>query len=155
MDTNERELHMERCLQLGREALDAGDPPVGAVIVKDGVVIGEGVERGKSTGDVTRHAEIEAIRDAIDRNADVSFDDCVMFTTHEPCIMCSYVIRHHHIPEIVFGCTVDHVGGFSGEFRVLMTTIVPRWGAAPKVVTGILENECRALSQEFQSHSSG
>src|SRR6188768_1358855 len=103
--------YMLQCLDLAKLALAAGDPPVGAIIVLDGKVIGTGVESGRSTGDITNHAEILAVRDAIKNGYSDRLDRSIMYTTHEPCIMCSYVIRHHKISEIIYGASVPYIGG--------------------------------------------
>lgn len=153
MKTHER--YMKICLQLAEEALANGDPPVGAVLVLNDVVIGEGIESGKSSGDITNHAEIEAIRDAIKHGFVNNLSQALLYSTHEPCIMCSYLIRNHKIPHVVFGTSVDYVGGFTGQFEVLITEEVPKWRRQPKVTGGICEAECRELSRKFQSGTGG
>lgn len=145
---------MNRCLQLGRQALKKGDPPVGAVLVVDDIIIGEGTESGKSSGDVTNHAEIQAIRNAISNGFGKDLAKAELYTTHEPCIMCSYVIRHHHIPHIVFGAAVEYVGGFTSDFAVLTTEKVPKWGKPPKITSGICKEECEMLNKKFDSQKS-
>lgn len=145
---------MNRCLQLGRQALKKGDPPVGAVLVVDDIIIGEGTESGKSSGDVTNHAEIQAIRNAISNGFGKDLAKAELYTTHEPCIMCSYVIRHHHIPHIVFGVAVEYVGGFTSDFAVLTTEKVPKWGKPPKITSGICKEECEMLNKKFDSQKS-
>jgi tRNA(Arg) A34 adenosine deaminase TadA len=65
--------------------------------------------------------------------------------------MCSYVIRHHHIPHIVFGAAVEYVGGFTSDFAVLTTEKVPKWGKPPKITSGICKEECEMLNKKFDS----
>ncbi|PZF72767.1 nucleoside deaminase [Taibaiella soli] len=144
------EHHMRQCLSLAREALAAGNPPVGALLVYEGQIIGTGIESGKSTGDITNHAEILAIRDAINKGYSDKLSKACMYTTHEPCIMCSYVIRHHHIPELLYGISVTYVGGFTSVFEILSTAEIPNWGSAPKITNDICVDECAALNEEFQ-----
>ncbi len=146
---------MQKCLQMAEQALVNGDPPVGAVVVLNGTVIGEGIESGKSSRDITNHAEIEAIRDAIKHGFVNDLSQAFLYTTHEPCIMCSYLIRHHKIPHIIFGISVEDVGGFTSSFGVLTTEAVPKWGKHPKVTHGVCEEECRQLSRKFQSGIGG
>lgn len=146
----EHQNYMNKCLQLAREALSAGNPPVGAILVVNKEIIGEGIESGKSSGDITNHAEILAIRNAIENGFLYELNQAVMYTTHEPCIMCSYLIRHHKIPHIIFGVAVDHIGGYTSSFSILKTDTVPKWGKAPLVSSGICEQECIALNKEFQ-----
>ncbi|MBV1922707.1 MAG: nucleoside deaminase, partial [Flavobacteriaceae bacterium] len=95
------EYFMKKCIELGVKALKNGNPPVGSLLVKEDTIIGIGIENGKSSNDITNHAEIEAIRDALKSHQ--SINGSILYTTHEPCIMCSYVIRHHRIKTIVFG----------------------------------------------------
>jgi len=141
--------YMKKCVELGKEALLKGNPPVGAILVKDDSIIGLGQEAGKSSGDITKHAEIESIRDALKIHQ--SLKGSTLYTTHEPCIMCSYVIRHHQIKKIVFGVSSEFVGGITSEFKILETENVPKWNNAPIIVEGILENECLALSEKYQT----
>jgi tRNA(adenine34) deaminase len=147
MDTHEA--HMKRCLVLAKEALSKGDPPVGAVIVHDGRIIAEGIESGKSTGDITNHAEILVIRDAIAKGHLDKLADSTLYSTHEPCIMCSYLIRHHHVPLIVYGTAVGHIGGHTSKYDVLNTKDVPNWGEGPEVLTNILLEDCDDLTARF------
>lgn len=148
---NSDEKYMAKCLQLAEEALASGNPPVGSVLVLDGKIIGQGIESGKSTGDITNHAEIMAIRDAIANGFVNELSRTVLYSTHEPCIMCSYLIRHHKIPRIVFGTSVEYIGGFTSIFGVLTTEEVPKWGVRPKITTGICQAACDSLSDRFSS----
>ncbi|WP_316848165.1 nucleoside deaminase [Pedobacter psychrodurus] len=142
--------YMHQCLDLAKIALAAGDPPVGVVIVFEGKIIGTGIESGKTTGDITNHAEILAVRDAIKNGYLDQLQMSVMYTTHEPCIMCAYVIRHHRIPEIIYGTAVPFVGGSTSKFNILATQDVPKWGAGPKIIDGICLKECIQLNEDFK-----
>jgi tRNA(adenine34) deaminase len=143
------EKFMQQCLSLAEKALEAGDPPVGAVIVFEDSIIGSGIEAGKSTGDVTNHAEILAIRDVIKNGHQDKLSRSQMYTTHEPCVMCAYVIRHHQIPEIIYGLSVPFVGGASSSFSILTTEEVPKWGAKPAITANMCKDACEALHQKF------
>jgi tRNA(adenine34) deaminase len=137
---------MQVCLQLGRQARQAGNPPVGSVIIKDGKLIGKGMEAGRSKKDITCHAEIEAIRDAIGQGH-TDLQDTILYTTHEPCIMCSYVIRHHKIGRIVIGVEVPEAGGYSSPFPILTTSAMAKWGPPPRITLGVLRKECEDLGR--------
>lgn len=139
---------MKMCIELGEKALKNGNPPVGSLLVKDDTIIGNGKEAGKSSNDITNHAEIEAIRNALKNHQ--SINGSILYTTHEPCIMCSYVIRHHQIKTIVFGVKSEYVGGFSSEFKILETENIPSWKSAPEIIEGVLEIECQNLIEKFQ-----
>jgi tRNA(adenine34) deaminase len=147
------EKYMRQCLNLAEIALKNGNPPVGAILVFEDKIIGEGIESGKSTGDITNHAEILAIRDALKNGYSTVLNQSKMFTTHEPCIMCSYVIRHHKIPHIIYGVSVDTLGGFTSKFNLLSTEDVLKWGKSPLVTGGICEKECGILNELFLKRS--
>lgn len=141
--------HMSYCLKLAKIALQNGNPPVGCILTLNNKIIGEGIESGRSTGDITNHAEILAVRDAINKGFSDDLNNCTLYTTHEPCIMCSYLIRHHKIPLIFYGSSVKYVGGRTSKFNVLSTEEVPNWGQKPEIIGGILENECSDLTRSF------
>lgn len=143
------EQYMSRCIKLANVALQKGDSPVGAIIVHDEQIIGKGIESGKSTGDITNHAEILAVREAISNGKLHLLKKAKMYTTHEPCIMCSYMIRHYKIPHVIYGVSVDFVGGFTSQFDILSTEEVPNWGKNPEVISGICETECQHLTEQF------
>jgi tRNA(adenine34) deaminase len=142
--------YMHKCLQLAKEALNKGNPPVGAILVNRNNIIGEGIEAGKSSGDLTNHAEILSIRNAIENGYLKELHKAIMYTTHEPCIMCSYLIRHHKIPHIVFGTSVDYIGGYTSKFKILNTIEVPKWGNKPKITEEICKSECEELTEKFR-----
>src|SRR6476469_6679247 len=139
------ESFMRRCIELAKIAKQRGDSPVGSVIAKDGRIVAEGIEGSKTHKDITFHAEIEAVRNATIGLGKTDLSDCTMITTHEPCIMCSYVIRHHKIGLLIVGMTTDEVGGYSSVFKVLLDRTIPGWTTPPKIIDKILEQECKEL----------
>jgi len=141
--------YMKICLKLSKRALDAGDPPVGALLVADSKIIGKGTESGRTTNDITNHAEMLAIKNAIDLGNQHLLPDSTMYTTHEPCLMCSYAIRHHKVARIVYGTSVENIGGHTSEFDILSTRNIPKWGDSPKITAGVCKHECDELTQEF------
>ncbi|CAL1517477.1 deaminase [Chitinophaga sp. MM2321] len=123
--------YMQRCLELAAMAAAAGESPVGSIIVKDGMVLGEAFEKSKQLKDITRHAEVLAIMDALQRH-----DNCAgatLYSNVEPCILCSYVIRHHKIAEVVFSKHCGELGGTGPRFNLLTAPDIAAWGAAPVV----------------------
>jgi tRNA(adenine34) deaminase len=137
---------MRRCLELAGQARANGETAVGAVVVHDGVIVGEGRERNRRALDPTAHAEVEAIRDACRRLDSLSLDGCELYTTVEPCILCSYAVRQTGIARVVYGVTAGPVGGGSAApHPVLVTEAVDTWAAPPEVVSGFMAAECRAL----------
>lgn len=144
-ESNQHEFYMTRCIALAKIAKARGDSPVGSLIVRNGEIIGEGVEGGKTQRDITYHSEIEAIRQANKTYNTTDLSGCDLYTTHEPCIMCSYVIRHHKISNVIIGQSSGEIGGYSSIYPVLSDTTIKKWDAPPQVIIGILEKECRAL----------
>lgn len=145
-DLKQHEAYMRICIELAKIAKQRGDSPVGSIIVKNGEVIGEGIEGGKTHKDITFHAEIEAIRTATKYLENQDLSDCIMYTTHEPCIMCSYIIRHTKIPIIVTGLATGEIGGFSSKLPVLLDTTISKWPAPPTLINGILKKEFADLN---------
>lgn len=146
--------YMHECIELAKQALAKGNPPVGSLLVFEDHAIGRGIESGKSSGDITQHAEILAIKDALANGYRDILDKSILFSTHEPCIMCSYLIRHHKISKIIFGVAVPLVGGQSSEFKILETETIPKWGHKPEIQTGILQHECELLNEQFSEYLS-
>ena len=142
---------MLRCIELGRQSMAKGNAPVGSVIVRDGEIIGEGLELGKTQNDITYHAEIEAIRDALKKGAFTKLSGTTLYTTHEPCLMCSYAIRHYEIKKVVYGLSVKDIGGHTSDFAVLKTTGVSNWPVIPEIISGFMEAECHALQNELKT----
>ena len=130
--------------------MSEGNPPVGSVVVKDGVIVGRGIEAGKSKGDVTYHAEIEAIRDAVKKMNQKDLSDCSLYTTHEPCIMCSYVIRHHAIKEVIIGANVRAVGGVTSNYPILAAKDIEIWNNPPIIIENVCGKECKLLTQQWE-----
>jgi tRNA(adenine34) deaminase len=125
-------IYLNRCLELAQQAAVAGESPVGSVIVKDGVIIGEGTEQSRQLKDVTRHAEVVAVLDAVQRHG--SCEGATLYSNMEPCILCSYVIRHHRISQVVFSNYCGELGGTAQPFNLLTTDAIKKWGAAPDVI---------------------
>ena len=110
---------LSRCHELAATAAALGNPAVGALVVCQNEIVGEGVELARSSGDVTRHAEIEAVKAAVLFLGTSDLSNCTLVSTHEPCVMCSYVIRYHQLEQVVFETAVPAVGGVNSKFPVL------------------------------------
>lgn len=129
--------YLDYCRTLGRAAAEKGNPPVGALIVnkKEGKIAGKAEEASKSKNDITCHAEIEAIRDAVKKLQSNDLSDCILFTSHEPCIMCAYAIRFYKIKKVVFAEAMDYLGSITSSMPLLSSTEVPaHWSAPPEIV---------------------
>ena len=145
MEGYDHEYFMQKCIELALIAKRRGDSPVGSVLVMNGQIVAQGIEGGKTHIDITFHAEIEAIRRATESLKTQDFSDCIMYTTHEPCIMCSYIIRYTKIQTIVVGLLTGDTGGFSSCFPLLLDKTIKSWSKPPTIISGILEMECRKL----------
>ncbi|UYQ93406.1 nucleoside deaminase [Chitinophaga horti] len=139
------EQYMQRCLELARLAKQQGESPVGSIVVKDGLIIGEGVESSKAHLDITWHAEIVALRAAIQQLGRQDLSGSILYTTHEPCIMCSYMVRHTKVSTVVMGLETGALGGVSSEMPLLTAEGMGNWVAPPEVVSGVLREECEGL----------
>jgi tRNA(adenine34) deaminase len=129
--------YLERCKQLAVQASTKDNAAVGAIITKNGTLIGEAEEAAKSKNDITCHAEIEAIRVAVKKLGTNNLSGCVLYSTHEPCIMCAYAIRFHAVAKVVYIHEVNYLGSVSSSMPLLTTSDVPPHWAAPPVVIHI------------------
>jgi tRNA(adenine34) deaminase len=137
MDTGEaaeHARHMRRCLMLARRAQRQGDAPVGSLVVRDGKIIGQGIEAVKKRRDIAAHAEIEAIREAVRALGTADLSGCILYTSVEPCFMCSYAIRQTGIAQVVLGRKIAAVGGASSRYPILRASDIPGWAAPPDIV---------------------
>jgi len=133
MTNNNHSIFLTRCRELAREAEKTGNTAVGAIVVHDGIIVGEGIEATRPDNDITRHAEVEAIRQAIRRLNSSKLEGCSMYTTHEPCILCSYAIRHYRISWVGYETAVHTVGGASSAWPILTATNISVWGPPPEI----------------------
>jgi tRNA(adenine34) deaminase len=138
-----REQFMRRCLQLAHEARRDGNPGVGAILVDGTSIVSEGVEGSADLPPLLAHAEILAIIKAVSKLDTNDLSRCTLYTTVEPCYMCSYLIRTTGIREVVFGTTAGAVGGATSNHPILNVENIGKWSAKPLVIGGILEAECR------------
>ena len=142
----DREKYMEMALALAQEAAEAGDVPVGCVIVDGkGKIIGRGRNRRVESADATAHAEVEAIRQACAHIGDWRLSDCTMYVTLEPCPMCTGAIINSRIPELVFGAR-EPVSGSCGS---VIDLFCENYGHSPAVYSGVLGEECADMMKRF------
>lgn len=136
---------MRHAIRLAQLARERGDTPVGSVVVRDGRVIGEGFESVRTEKDFAGHAEVKAVQQASRNLNSLDLAGCTLFTTSEPCFMCSYVIRSAGISRVVFGREAPQIGGFTSKYPILAAAEIACWREPPLVVSGVLEEECSAL----------
>jgi len=140
------EAFMRRALALAADAFALGEVPVGAIVVRDGDIIGHGYNRPISTHDPTAHAEIAALRDAAQRLRNYRLGGCTLYVTLEPCAMCTGAILHARISRVVFAAA-DPKTGACGS--VVDLPGVPRLNHHASVTRGVLAAESAALLQAF------
>ncbi len=134
---------MRHCLHLAQETKGSGNTPVGAILVKNGKIIAEGKVGDKLLQPSLAHAEIIAILNA-ESLGHHEFHNAIMYTTVEPCFMCSYLIRQKAVGTIVYGTTTP-AGGDSSDFPFLRSPHFPHWDNPPRIIPGVLKEECEAL----------
>jgi tRNA(adenine34) deaminase len=141
-------------LALGQasEAGAAGEVPVGAVIVMDGVVVGRGFNQPIGRHDPTAHAEVMALRDAAARMGNYRLPGCTLYVTLEPCAMCAGAIMHARIDRVVFGAR-DPKTGAAGSIVDLFAE--PRLNHHTTIVGGVLAEQCGSLLSSFFSARRG
>jgi tRNA(adenine34) deaminase len=140
------EQYIRNALDLAREAVKRNEVPVGAVIVRDGAIIGAATNRTVRDQDATAHAEVLAIREASARLDRWRLDDCSLYVTLEPCAMCAGAIVLSRIKRVVFGAW-DDKAGMAGSVGDLLRH--PRLNHRPEVRAGVLATECAALLEDF------
>jgi tRNA(adenine34) deaminase len=140
------ESFMRSALELAREAWTAGEVPVGAVVVRDGDIVGRGFNRPISGRDPTAHAEVMALRDAALRLGNYRLPGCTLYVTIEPCAMCAGAIMHARIARVVYGAR-DAKTGAAGSVVDLFSE--DRLNFHAEVTGGVLAEECGKLIGDF------
>lgn len=137
---------MEIALAEAKKSFEAGEIPVGAVIVQGGNLIAVGHNMTVSWCDATAHAEMIAIKEAGRNRRDWHLNGATLYVTMEPCPMCCGAILNSHISRVVFGCHDSELGGAESVFNILTHPYVNR---GIEVVGGILEAQCAQLLKDF------
>jgi tRNA(adenine34) deaminase len=128
---------MQRCLELAAVAGREGNTPVGSVVVLDGRIVGEAGETLPKGASVTGHAEVLACQAALDCLGCKDLAGAVLYTSAEPCFMCSYVIRQLRIARVVYGVDTPMIGGVTSAHPILTVPALDRWRPAPVVVKDV------------------
>jgi tRNA(adenine34) deaminase len=139
---------MELALAEARMAANAGEVPVGALVIRDGEIIARAGNRNLRDHDPSAHAEIVALRQAADRLGNHRLTGCVLYATIEPCAMCAGAIIHARISRLVYGAR-DIKAGAAGS--VLDVINHPRLNHKLEVISGVLAEECSLLLKDFFS----
>lgn len=137
---------MQQAIVLAMQAAAQQEVPVGAIVVKDGVVIGRGSNAPISLNDPSAHAEMLALRDAAKNIGNYRLVDCTLYVTLEPCAMCAGAIQHARISRLVYGAA-DPKTGACGSVVDLMSE--PKLNHHTQVDAGILAEDCGHLLSAF------
>jgi tRNA(adenine34) deaminase len=137
---------MREALRLAQMASDAGEVPVGAILVRKGQVIGRGFNQPVRTHDPSAHAEICALRDAGQVVGNYRLPDATLYVTIEPCTMCYGAIVHARVKRLVFGATEPRYGAVISGQKLLDTG---HFNHRPELLIGVLETECAQIMKQF------
>jgi len=143
---SEDERFMRAALDLARRARERGEVPVGAVVVLDDAIVGEGFNQPIAAHDPTAHAEIVALRDAARRIRNYRLTGATLYVTIEPCQMCVGALVHARVARIVYGACEPKAGAIESAMRAHEH---PSLNHRLVAVGGVLEDECREVSQGF------
>jgi len=144
--TSSDELWMEEALREAQRALEAGEVPIGAVVVLDGKVVGRGSNRNITDSDPTAHAEILALRQAGAQVGNHRLEDCELFATIEPCPMCAGAMVHARLKRLIYGANDPKAGAVGSVMEVLNH---PKLNHRMEARAGVLAGRSAELLQEF------
>lgn len=137
---------MREAMGLAHEAESLGEVPVGAVVVRDGVIVGRGFNAPISSHDPSAHAEVRALRDAALRLANYRLPGCTLYVTLEPCAMCAGAIQHARIARLVYGAPDPKTGACGSVVNLFDEA---RLNHHAEIVGGVLAEECGDLLRAF------
>jgi len=140
------ELWMEEALRSAQRALEAGEVPVGAVVVSNGIIVGRGWNRNLADQDPTAHAEVVALREAARNLGNYRMADCDLFATIEPCAMCAGALVHARIRRLVYGADDPKAGAVHSVMAVVNH---PSLNHKMEVQGGVLAGRSAEILQEF------
>lgn len=137
---------MHEALRLATKAFAKEEVPVGAVVVRDGKIIGRAHNQVELLKDATAHAEMLAITQAEAAVGDWRLNDCDLFVTKEPCAMCAGALVHVRMRRVIFGCADERSGAAGGTINLLQ---MPSLNHRCEIIAGVLSDESAALLQTF------
>ena len=137
---------MREALKLAKQAEAAGEVPVGAVVVKDGAIIGRGFNAPISRHDPSAHAEMMALRDAAEQVGNYRLVGCELFVTLEPCVMCVGAMFHARVARVVYGARDPKTGAAGSVFNLFT---MPQLNHHARIEGGVLAEECGKVLSDF------
>ncbi len=143
---------MNLALEEARAATRDGEVPVGAVVIKDGQIVGRGHNRNLQQNDPTAHAEVMAMREAASKLGNHRLPGCTLYATIEPCAMCAGAMVHARLSRLVFGAFDPKAGAAGSVLEVLNH---PRLNHKLEITPGVLAEECSAILKRFFAERRG
>jgi tRNA(adenine34) deaminase len=137
---------MDLALDLAAQAAAAGEAPVGAVVVENGVVLATAANRMRAANDPTAHAELEAIREALTKRGTGRLDGCDLYVTLEPCAMCAGAIAHARVRRVIYAAADPKAGAVDNGVRLFDS---PNCHHKPEVLSGIGEAKSSEMLKAF------
>ena len=146
MNTSHDKHFMQRCIELSQLSIDNGDAPFGSLITKDGKLVAEGINAANTK--ISEHAEIIALHNAHQVLGTSDLSECTLYTSCEPCPMCSFMIREYKIKRVVFALPSLYMGGYS-KWQILQDPDLSKFklffGSPPEVTGGFMEDEAKQI----------
>src|SRR5436309_15867911 len=146
IDPPNDEHFVQEALRQARKAFEASEVPVGAVVVREGKIIGRAHNQVELLKDATAHAEMLALTQAEAAVGDWRLTDCDLYVTKEPCAMCAGALVHTRIRRVIFGCP-DPSAGAAGSIMNLLQ--MPALNHRCEITSAVLQQECAAILQDF------
>ena len=146
MSMSTDEFYMAKALQLAEQAGAIGEVPVGAILVKDGEIVGEGFNQPISGCDPTAHAEIVAMRNAAKNLNNYRLNDCDLYVTIEPCTMCVGAMVHGRIRRVLFGALEPRAGALQSQLQLMDQS---HYNHSIEWQGGVLAQQCGDLISSF------
>ncbi|MBI4838410.1 MAG: tRNA adenosine(34) deaminase TadA [Nitrospirae bacterium] len=137
---------MRLALTEAQKAFLRDEVPVGAVLVKNNIVVTSACNMRETENDPSAHAELTALRDGASRLKSWRLTDAVLYVTKEPCVMCAGAMVNARLGRVVYGCTDEKGGAVHSLYRILSDK---RLNHQVEVVSGVLADECAALLRDF------
>ncbi len=146
MESQEDHHFIRQALEEAKAAAECGEIPVGAVVVHHGEIVGRGRNRREATQDPIAHAEVLALQEASHHLKSWRLEDCTLYVTLEPCIMCAGAILQARVGRIVYGCKDPKGGAVASLYRLCADR---RLNHQPEVTGEVLESDCARILTEF------
>ncbi len=144
---------MRRCIELAASAKQSGNTPVGCAITIQERILAEAEEQSPAGSNPFAHAEILAVVAALQTVGKTKLLGATLYTTNEPCFLCSYAIRETRISRVVFAVKAPGVGGATSAYPILKAAGIDEWGSPPQIAKGLLAAEYVSDARLAKEHS--